>query len=79
LDHDPNGNQPHRLVHTIVNGQSVTQEFEMGYDAENRLVSVMGINGTNYTANFVFDGNGQRVKSVIGNEIIHTKHPSPEG
>jgi RHS repeat-associated protein len=69
-DYDSNGNQTHRLVHTIVNGQPVTQEFEMGYDAENRVVSVTGINGTNYSANFVYDGNGQRVKSTINGETI---------
>jgi hypothetical protein len=37
-DYNQNGNQTHRLVHTIVNGQPVTQGFENGYDAENRLV-----------------------------------------
>ncbi len=34
-------------------------------NAENRLVTVTGINGTNLTATFDCDGNGQRVKSVI--------------
>jgi RHS repeat-associated protein len=57
-------------VHTIVNGQPVTQEYNLGYDAENRVVSVTGVNGTNYSASFTYDGNGQRVKSVINGEKI---------
>jgi RHS repeat-associated protein len=48
----------------------VTQEFELGYDAENRVESVTGINGTTYSASFTYDGNGQRVKSVINGETI---------
>jgi RHS repeat-associated protein len=57
-------------VHTIVNGQPVTQEFNLGYDAENRLVSVTGINGTTLSATFTYNGDGQRVKSVIDSETI---------
>jgi hypothetical protein len=37
--YDPNGNQTHRLVYTIVNGQVVTQEFEMGYDKVKSVVN----------------------------------------
>jgi YD repeat-containing protein len=57
-------------VHSIVNGQPVIQEFEMGYDAENRLVSVTGVNGTTTSALFTYNGDGQKVKSVINGEAI---------
>jgi RHS repeat-associated protein len=67
-DYDFNGNQTHRLVHSIVNGQPVTQEFEIEYDAENRVKNVTGVEGTTYSANFTYDGNGQRVKSTINGE-----------
>ena len=43
----------------------------MDYDAENRLVSVTGVNGTNLSAAFVYNGDGQRVKSVIGSETTY--------
>jgi hypothetical protein len=56
----------------VIGGQTVT----LNYDAENRLVTVTG---TNLSALFTYNGDGQRVKSVIGNETTHTKHPSPEG
>lgn len=39
----------------------------LGHDAENRLVSATG---TNPTANFVYDGDGRRVKSVVNGETI---------
>jgi YD repeat-containing protein len=58
-DYDLNGNQTHRLVHSIVNGQMVTQEFNLGYDAENRVVSVAGIKGTTYSATFTYRCNGK--------------------
>ena len=70
-DYDENGNQTHRLVHTLVNGQPVTQEFEMGYDAENRLVSVTGVNGTTMSTLFTYNGDGQKVKSVVNGETVY--------
>ncbi len=45
-----------------VNGQS----FTLNYDAENRFVSVSG----DETASFAFDGDGKRVKSVMGSETV---------
>jgi len=36
--------------------------YTLGYDAENRLISVSGA----ATAGFVYDGDGNRVKSVVG-------------
>jgi YD repeat-containing protein len=48
----------------------VTQEFEMGYDAENRLVSVTGVNGTTLSTTFTYNGDGQKVISVINGETI---------
>ena len=44
-----------------MNGQPVTQKFNLGYDAdcEACVVSVAGINGTNYTANFTYRCNGK--------------------
>jgi RHS repeat-associated protein len=50
-----------------VNGQN----YELGYDAENRLVSVTGVNGTILSANFSYDGDGKRVKSVVEGETIY--------
>ena len=41
----------------VVNGQT----FTLGYDAENRLVSVSGA----ANASFVYDGDGRRVKSTV--------------
>jgi YD repeat-containing protein len=43
-------------------------EYELDYDAENQLVSV---SGTNLIAQFTYNGDGQRVKSVINNETIY--------
>jgi len=67
-----NGNQTHRLVHTIVNGQPVTQEFELGYDADreaplwgNRLVSVTGVNGATMSAVFTDNGDACPERSVV--------------
>ena len=51
--YDQNGSQ---TTH-VVNGQT----FTLGYDAENRLVSVSGA----ATASFVYDGDGRRVKSTV--------------
>jgi YD repeat-containing protein len=57
--YDANGNQVTRQV----GSDTIT----MQYDAENRLVG--GIrNGV--TASFTYDGDGQRVKSVISSETI---------
>jgi RHS repeat-associated protein len=55
-----NGNQTARNV----GGQI----YELGYDAENRLVLV---SGTNLNAQFAYNGDGQRVKSVINGETIY--------
>jgi RHS repeat-associated protein len=52
--YDANGNQITRTV----NGQT----FNLGYDAENRMVSVTG---PSMNASFVYDGDGARVKSTI--------------
>ncbi|HEY3310752.1 MAG TPA: RHS repeat-associated core domain-containing protein [Anaerolineales bacterium] len=52
--YDANGSQVTRNI----NGQT----FTLGYDAENRMVSVTG---PSMNASFVYDGNGKRVKSVI--------------
>jgi YD repeat-containing protein len=58
--YDDNGNQTTR----VIGGQTVT----LGYDAENRLVSVTG---TNLSAQFTYNGDGQRVKSVINGVTIY--------
>ncbi|HEY3310756.1 MAG TPA: RHS repeat-associated core domain-containing protein [Anaerolineales bacterium] len=52
--YDASGNQVTRNI----NGQT----FTLGYDADNRMVSVTG---PSMNASFVYDGNGKRVKSVI--------------
>lgn len=52
--YDANGNQTTRNI-----GGST---FTLGYDAENRLVSV---SGPSLSAQFTYDGDGRRVKSVI--------------
>jgi RHS repeat-associated protein len=57
--YDANGNQVTRQVGS--------DTFTLQYDAENRLV---GGNRTGVSASFTYDGDGQRVKSVIGSEII---------
>jgi RHS repeat-associated protein len=44
------------------------QEVDLDYDAENRLVSATG---TNLSAQFTYNGDGQRVKSVINNETTY--------
>lgn len=51
--YDANGNMTQRVVNGLT--------FNLGYDAENRLVSVSGA----LTASFVYDGDGNRVKSTI--------------
>jgi RHS repeat-associated protein len=61
--YDANGNQTTRSV-VMPDG---TKNYTLGYDAENRLVSVTG---PSLNAQFVYDGNGQRVKSVINGETI---------
>ena len=58
--YDQNGNQIARIVGA--------DTFTLIYDAENRLVEVKKNNVT--IAQFVFDGDGKRVKSVIGSETI---------
>jgi RHS repeat-associated protein len=54
--YDANGNMTQR----VIGGQT----WNLGYDAENRLVSVTGPNG--FSATFVYDGDGQRVQSTLG-------------
>jgi RHS repeat-associated protein len=66
--YDANGNMKQR----VVNGQT----FALAYDAENRLVTVCADananalcdSGETPIASFVYDGDGNRVKSVLGNE-----------
>jgi YD repeat-containing protein len=58
--YDSNGNQTTRHIGP--------DTFNLYYDAENRLVEVKKNNVT--TAQFTFDGDGKRVKSVIGSETI---------
>jgi RHS repeat-associated protein len=57
--YDYNGNQNSRSITTGSN----TGSYTLGYDAENRLVSVSGPNG--WSASFVYDGDGNRVQSTI--------------
>jgi hypothetical protein len=52
--YDANGNQTTR----VINGVGT---FNLTYDAENRLVNVTG----SVSASFLFDGDGNRVKSTI--------------
>ncbi|WKZ53206.1 MAG: RHS repeat-associated core domain-containing protein [Anaerolineales bacterium] len=58
--YDSNGNQTTRTV----GGQTI----QFGYNAENKLVSVTG---TNLSAQFTYNGDGQRVKSVVNGEIVY--------
>jgi YD repeat-containing protein len=53
-DYDCNGNQTQRVVGGVT--------YTLGYDAENRLVSVTA---TNLSATFTYDGDGNRVKTSI--------------
>ncbi len=52
--YDCNGNQTSR----VIGGQT----YSLTYNAENQLVTVTGPNG--FTATFVYDGDGRRVKAV---------------
>ena len=58
--YDANGNQTTRVIGA--------QTYTLGYDAENRLVSVAG---PALTASFVYDGDGGRVKSTV-NGVLTT-------
>jgi RHS repeat-associated protein len=58
--YNANGNMTGRH---IASG-TLAGDYTLGYDAENRLVSVTGPNG--FSASFVYDGAGQRVKSTFG-------------
>jgi RHS repeat-associated protein len=58
--YNANGNMTGRH---IASG-TLAGDYTLGYDAENRLVSVTGPNG--FSASFVYDGDGQRVKSTFG-------------
>jgi RHS repeat-associated protein len=51
------------MTQRVVGGQT----FNLGYDAENRLVSVSGA----VTASFGYDGDSRRVKSTIGNTTTY--------
>jgi YD repeat-containing protein len=55
--YDANGSMTTRTV----NGEA----FNLGYDAENRLISVTG---PNLTASFVYDADGRQVKAIINGE-----------
>jgi YD repeat-containing protein len=46
----------------------VTQEYNLGYDAENSIVSVTGVKGTTYSARFYYDGDGRRVRAASRRE-----------
>ncbi len=59
--YDANGNQTTRVIGS--------DTFTLLYDAENRLVEVKK-NGASI-AQFVYDGDGKRVKSVINGEITY--------
>lgn len=63
-----NVDRTHRLAHSIANGQPITQEFNLGYDVENRLVEVKKNDLT--IALFTFDGNGHRVQQTVSGETI---------
>jgi len=86
LEYNPaaNGNQatrPHAAtsagVNTFVydqNGNQVTRhigndDFDLTYDAENRLVEVKKNNAT--VAQFVYNGVGQKVKTIVNGETVY--------
>jgi RHS repeat-associated protein len=58
--YDANGNQTRRTIGADV--------FDLAYNAENQLVEVKKNNTS--IATFVYDGDGKRVKSIIGAETI---------
>jgi RHS repeat-associated protein len=58
--YDQNGNQTTRVIGS--------DAYNLFYDTENRLTEVKKNNAT--IAQFTFDGDGRRVKSVIGSETI---------
>jgi RHS repeat-associated protein len=65
--YDENGNQTERNIAT----PEGMKNYELGYDAENRLISVTGVDGTNFSAQFTYNADGQRVKSVVNGETIY--------
>jgi RHS repeat-associated protein len=60
--YDANGN----MITRDINSGTLAGDYILSYDAENRLVNVTK-DGTNI-ASFVYDGDGKRIKSVIGSE-----------
>jgi YD repeat-containing protein len=62
--YDSNGNMTQRV---ITSGPEAGT-YDLFYDAENRLVQVKKDNAT--IAQFTFDGNGNRVKSIVDGETI---------
>jgi len=62
-DYNSNGNQTGRH---IVTPDGMT-DYTLGYDAENRLVSV---SGPFVTTQFTFDGDDRRVKSVVNEDPL---------
>ncbi|MFZ5881280.1 MAG: protein-glutamine glutaminase family protein [Chloroflexota bacterium] len=72
--YDANGNQITRIIGA--------DTYNLKYDAENRLIEVK--KNSVITATFLFDGDGRRVKSVLGAEITlffgahyEIKNPGP--
>ena len=81
MSYPTNGIRPHAAtsasVNTFVydnNGNQTTRhigndDFELTYDAENRLVQVEKNNTT--IAQFIYNGDGQKVKSIVNGETIY--------
>jgi hypothetical protein len=61
--YDANGNQITRMITRVVDGNAVTETFDLVYDVENRLVNVS--KNAVIIAAFTYDGDGKQVKSVI--------------
>lgn len=59
--YDQNGNQTTRIIGS--------DTYALSYDAENRLIEVR--KNSAVIAQFTFDGDGKRIKSVIGSETIY--------
>jgi|GEM_PF-1068994 len=64
--YDANGNQ---ITRSIANDGQNNDEYELLYDAENRLVEVKKDSAT--IAKFVFDGDGKRVIGIENGKTVH--------